>query len=88
MTTPPPQYPGQDPNAMQPYPGQDPYAHVLHEGDCVSNDGDLIACRDPNAVAKVVSIHEGSADTSVCADDELARPYTLRPRVVCLSELS
>lgn len=61
---------------------------VLKEGSCVSQDGDVTACDAEDAMARVTSIHEGSSDPSVCAEDEYARPYTLRPRVVCLADVS
>ncbi|MEO9009662.1 MAG: hypothetical protein ABI382_04655 [Nakamurella sp.] len=61
---------------------------VLHEGSCVSNDGDVIDCADPSAAVRVTSVHEGSTDPSVCAAGEIPRSYTLRPRVVCLAEIS
>lgn len=61
---------------------------VLHEGSCVSSDGDVVDCSAPDVIAKVTSIHEGTSDPGVCAAGELPRAYTLRPRVVCLKQMN
>lgn len=61
---------------------------VLRAGSCVSSEGDVVDCSNPDVTAKVTSVHQGTSDPNVCAPDELARQYTARPRVVCLEQIN
>lgn len=60
---------------------------VLRVGSCVSEEGDVVACTEPSARARVTSVHAGSTDPAVCGSDEIPRVYRSDPRVVCLAEI-
>lgn len=62
---------------------------VLKKGDCISSDGDKVACSDASASFEVLSVLEGTQDDSGCpADTETTRTYQSTNKVVCLKSTS
>lgn len=62
---------------------------VVAEGDCISSDGDKVACTDSTADSKVLKVIPNSVDKSACpADATFSRVYVGAKRVLCLGPVS
>jgi hypothetical protein len=64
-------------------------ALVVKAGDCVSSDGDTVACTDSTAKLKVVKVLPGTTDKSQCpADATYPRVYQSFNQVTCFQSVS
>ena len=64
-------------------------ALVVKVGDCVSSDGDRVACTDSTAKLKVSKVLTGTTDKSGCpADSDFPRVYTTLNQVTCFQSVT